>query len=226
MSKKSEKGKEQKQNQPRRGKPVSVESLIFVFGVYSTAFDRDILERGFKLALRSPDLLGEMLREFFRSKGENIEAFLGTEATTPPSKEEVLALVKPALKKGAEVAAWAQMIDIYFFNTERSPENLVYAFYNGARFVLTGEDKPTKEQSNQIWDLTLMLARTSKVGEPHWKKLEEESPVALKNWLEPIKETARKRYKTFLSQKGRAERTAEESLKEIMSDIFGGEETL
>jgi hypothetical protein len=207
--------------QHRRGKPISVESIILMFGLFTAIFDREVLERGFKLALRSPDLLGEKLREFFISKGTDIDTLLGAEAATPPSKAEVLAFADPALKRGVEAAVWAQIADIYFFNTERSPENLVYAFYNGVRFVIAGEVEPTKEQSNRIWDLTLLIARSSKIGAPHWKNLEEESPIALKNWLEPIKETARKRYKTFLSRKRRAERTAEESLKAIMADMFG-----
>jgi|SRR5437588_185246 len=215
----------QKKGKPRRGKPISVESAVFLFGLFSTINDREVLERLIRLALRSQSPLADKLREFFRAKGEDVDGFLGAEASKPSSMAEAFVVAEPILKKGVEAAILAQMADTYLFNTKQSPKNLVYAFYNGVRFVIAGENEPTKEQNKKIWDWTLLIARNSRIGAPHWEKLEKESPFALKDWLDPIKETARKRYETFLNRKRRAERTAEESLKEIISDIFGDDKT-
>jgi hypothetical protein len=225
MNDKPGKSKSKKQSRPRRGKPVSIYSAILFLGAAGVVHERPVVEQALRLALRSSEPWGNELRGFFSSKGMNVEGALGPDASRPTAKEEVLALAEPYIKMGRDWAAWAQIADIYYFNTARSPENVVYMFYNLVRFYIAGDKRPTKEQYKQIWDFTLRFARVSRKGVPHWKKLKEESPTALEDWLAPVKETARKRYKkTFLRQKRRADRTAEESLKNLMEDFFGNAE--
>jgi hypothetical protein len=138
---------------------------------------------------------------------------------------EVREFIEPFLKKGAEFATVAQIADLYLFRKERTPENVVYAFYTGIRFVVARERTPTKEESAKIWEIVLAIARAPRIGEPFWKELEEQGPHRLEDWIEERKEDARKKYKTFLGQKKRAERTSEKAFKSMMTDLFGSEET-
>lgn len=146
---------------------------------------------------------------------------------TPPPQliDEVREFAEPFLTKGSEMAIIAQIADIFLFDKERTPENIVYTFYTGIRYAFARERTPTKEESGRIWEIALMLARTSKLGEPRWKELEEQGPHRLEEWISERKEDARKRYKTFLGQKRQVEATAQKAFETIMSDIFGaGEE--
>jgi hypothetical protein len=222
MSKKSEKGKTKKPSRPRRGKPLSFEAAIFTFAMLKWAANPPAIGHGIMLALRDADLKEE-LRPWLASHVENIDSLMEGEPTTPPSKAEVRAFVEPFLRAGAETAVYAQIADLYLLRKERTPENLVYAFYNGARFFIAGEREPTDEEKKRIWEIALRLARTSKLGAPLWKELEDKGPVYLKDWIDERKEVARKRYETFLSQMKRATATADEAFKFLMSDMFGDE---
>jgi hypothetical protein len=123
------------------------------------------------------------------------------------------------------MAAFTQMADIYMFGKEPTPKNLLYAFYIGTRFALVRERTPTKRESKLIWEIALWITQNSKIGAPHWRKLESRGEVYLKDWIQKRKDNARKKYETFLNQKRRAVVSAEESLTSLMSDIFGDEET-
>lgn len=220
MSKKPVKGKTKKLSKPRRGKPLSFEAAIFTFALLKWAANPAAVEYGVKLALRDTDLR-DSLRSWLPSQAENIRNLMDEEPTAQPSKEEVKAVVEPFLRMGAETAIYAQIADLYLFRKERTPENLVYAFYNGARLFIAGEREPNDEEKKRIWEIALRLARTSKLGAPLWKELEDKGPVYLKDWIDERKEVARKRYETFLSQMKRATATADEAFKFLMSDIFG-----
>lgn len=225
MSKNDKKGKAHKQGRPRRRKVVSVESVIFLFGLLNAGTDKAVIERALKLGLRGPDLIKDWLRFWLESQGVDIGAFMSGELTDPATQAEVKELVAPALKKAAEMAAFAQMADIYMFGKEPTPKKLLYAFYIGTRFALVRERAPTKRESKLIWEIALWITQNSKIGAPHWRKLENQGEVYLKDWIQKRKDDARKKYETFLNQKRRAVASAEESLTSLMSDIFGDEET-
>ena len=225
MRKESKKGKLGKTRKSRGGKPISFESAIFIFGLLNAGADKSAIERALKLGLRSPDLIRDALMAFLLSQGANVDDLMAGEPTTPTAKSEVVEFVEPFLKRGAEMAAFAQIADIYLFGKDRTPENIVYAFYIGTRFVRTKDREPTKEEAKDIWETTLWISQNSKIGEIQWKELESKGPVYLKDWIDERKVDARKRYETFLIQKKRAEAIAEEALKKLMSDMFGnGEE--
>lgn len=220
MSKKPGKGKNKKTSKPRRSKPLSFEAAIFTFAMLKWAANPAAIEHGVKLALRDKELR-DSLQSWLPSQGENISNLMDGEPTAQPSKEEVKAFVEPFLRMGAETAAYAQIADLYLFRKERTPENLVYAFYNGARLFIAREREPNDEEKKRIWEIALRLARTSKLGAPLWKELEDKGSIYLKDWIDARKEVARKRYETFLNQVKRASATTDEALKIMMSDLFG-----
>lgn len=221
MVKKRKKRKASKSLKPRHGKNVSFESAIFLFGLLNTSSDTAVIERAFKLALRDPGPVRDGLKAWLESQGVDVDALMSGESTTPTSKPEVMELAEPALKKGAEMATLAQIVDIYLFGKARTPENIVYAFYIGIRFAVARERKPTKVESKWIWEIALWIAKTSKIGALHWKELESRGPFDLKDWIADRKADARKKYETFLRQKKRAEATAEKAFQSLMSDLFG-----
>jgi hypothetical protein len=104
------------------------------------------------------------------------------------------------LKKGAEFATFAQIADMYAFRGERTPESIVYAFYIGIRYAVARDRPPTNEQSKQIWETALRIARASKIGEPHWKELEERGPKHLEDWINVRKETRAKSTRPSLTR--------------------------
>ncbi|PYS94646.1 MAG: hypothetical protein DMF64_00160 [Acidobacteria bacterium] len=195
-----------------------------MFALLNLLSDEEALKRALKLALRDPGLIGAGLRSLFEGQGFNIVEMMSGEPDAPPTKAEVLTLVEPALKTGVEMATFAQMVDIYLFGQELTPENQVYAFYIGARYAIAREREPTNVEVKQIWHIALTLARNSKIGTPHWSELEGKGKFELKDWLDPLKESARKRFETFLEQKRRAEAAAEQSLNHIMSQVFSDDE--
>jgi len=114
----------------------------------------------------------------------------------------------------------AQIADIYLFGKDPIPENVVYSFYIVTRYVLVRERKPTREESKRIWEIALWLAQNSKIGAPHWKELEDRGEVHLNDWLNIMKENARKRFETFLKHKERAELASNESLNSLLEAVF------
>jgi len=189
----------------------------------NAGLEKSVIERTFKLALRGPDLIKNGLTTFLEPQGFNISELMLGEPTSPASQSEVRDLVEPFLKKGAEMTVLGQIADIYLFEKGRTPEDIVYAFYIGTRYALVRERKPTKEESKHIWEIALWIAQNSKIGAPYWKELESRGEVYLKDWLDLRKDTARKRFETFLKQKVRAELGAENALKSIMLQVFDDE---
>jgi len=224
MSKKSKNGKARELSQPRGVKPISFEAAIFIFGLLNMSANQAAVEHALKLALRDSDLR-DTLRTWLPSLGENIDTLIAGEPTDMPSKAAIRAFAEPFLNTGAGVVAYAQMADIYLFRNERTPENIMYAFYNGTRFIIAGEREPTDEEKKRIWKIALWLAQTSKIGAPHWKELESKGPIYLREWIDKRKDDARKKYKTFLSQMKRAQAATNNALASLMSNMFGDEET-
>jgi len=220
---KTKKGKKPRQSRP--GKNISFEAAILMFTFIGAISDKAVVERGLKLALRGPDLLRALLWSLMASQGIDLRPLMSGEGAAPATRAEVKELVEPLLKRGAEMATIAQIADIFLFSNERSPENIVYAFYTGIRYAVARERMPTKEESGQIWEIALLIARTSKSGEPHWKELEERDPQALEDWIDERKEDARKKYQTFLGQKRKAEATAQKAFGTLMADLFGRDES-
>lgn len=213
-----------KPRQLRNGKPISFESAIFIFALLNASADTTIIERALKLALRGPDLVRDALNTWLPAHGVNVDALMAEEPATKASKAEVMEFVEPFLKRASEMAVFAQIADIYLFGKERTPENIVYAFYIGTRFVITREREPTSDEKKRIWEIALFLAQTSNIGAPYWADLESKGPVYLKDWIDERKEDARKKYETFLRQKKKAEGTAEKAFKSLMSVMFGEDE--
>ena len=222
MDNKSKKKKGKKPSRPRPGKNISFEAAISLFAFLGATSDQAALLRGLGLALRGPALLRNFIFNLAASQGFDLRPMMGEEDSA--TRAEVKELAEPFLMKGAEWVTIAQIFDLYLFRKELTPESLVYAFYTGIRFYVAGERTPTKEESAAIWDAALMIARSSKIGEPFWKELEEQGPHRLEDWIEERKEDARKKYKTFLGQKRRAEETAQKAFESLMSDIFGDED--
>ena len=223
MNKKPKKVKGKKPRQPRPGKAISFEATILMLAYLSAISDKRVIEPALRLALRGPDLLRNFLLNIAASNGIDFRPLMDENAA-PTTLAEVREFAKPFLKTGSEMAIIAQMADIFLFGKERTPENIVYTFYTGIRYAFVGERTPTKAQSGRIWEIALMIARTSKLGDPRWKELEEKGPHHLEEWINQRKEDARKRYKTFLGQKRQAEATAQKAFDSIMSQIFGGDE--
>lgn len=205
--------------EPQARNYISFEAAILLFGILNASSDKGLLERAVKLALRGPEVLRTRLRAWLESHGVRLDSPMGG-ASRPVSSAEVRELAELPLKRAAEMVAMAQICDIYLFGKNRTPENIVYAFYIGTRFAVVKERQPTKEESKRIWDITLEIARSSKIGAPHWHELECKGQVYLKEWLDVCKENARKRYQTFLNQKNRAQGSADDALKFIMTDLF------
>lgn len=201
----------------QRGKRISFESAILLFGLLNAASDKAVIERAFKLALRSHHPLSDMLRVWAASQGEDVDRLMSGEPMTPATHAEVKEFVEPFLKNGAEAVTWAQIADAYLFDKERTPENIVYAFYNGTRFALVREREPTKDESKRIWEITLWIAQTSKIGAPYWEELKRQGPFDLKDWIDERKEDARKKYETFLRKKRSAEETAKHALMSLLN---------
>ena len=207
--------------QRKRSKAISVEAATLCFSLITSGQDARVIEQAMKLALRTPDPIGGWLKAWLESQGQNVHLLLSGAPPTETSQAEVRELIEPALRRGAEIVTLAQIADIYLFDRDLTPDNIVYAFYIGTRFAITRERRPTKKESQLIWDITLRIARASKIGAPRWTELESQSPTALKDWLYILKENARKRYETFLAQKKRAEESANNALSLILSDLFG-----
>lgn len=219
--KKQRKGKGK--TRQRRHDYVSFESAILLFGILNASLEKEVIERAFKLALRGPDLVKNGLRAFLEPQGVNISELMFGEPTSPVSQAEVKNFVQPFLKRGAEMATFGRIADIYLFGKELTPENVVYAFYIGTRYALVREHEPTKAESGRIWEIALWISQNSKIGQPYWKELESKGAVYLKDWLDVRKENARKRFETFLKQKVRAEKAAEDTLRSLMLMMFEDE---
>jgi hypothetical protein len=205
----------------KRHKPaVSVDSTILLFSLLTAGLDQSAIDHALKLALRGPAFIRDGVKTLLESQGVNVSAPMLGQMNTPTSELEVKEFVEPFLKKGAEMSTLAQIADIYLFEKERTPENVVYAFYIVTRYILVRERKPTKAESKRIWEIALWIAQNSKIGAPHWKELEVRGQLHLNDWLSTMKENARKRFETFLKHKKRAELASRDSLNSLLEAVF------
>jgi len=199
---------------------ISIDSTILLTSFLNACLDQTVVERALQLALRGPEYIRDGVKTFLENQGLNVNALVHDQPDTPTSQSEVREFVEPFLKKGAEISTLAQMTDIYLFAKDATAENVVYAFYIGTRYALVRERKPTKEESKRIWEIALWIAKNSKIGAIHWKQLELRGQVHLNDWLNVMKENARKRFETFLRQKERARRASDASLEALLSAVF------
>lgn len=224
MERKPKKKKRKKRGPPKRDLFISVESAAMVFAMFDAMSKSDMPQRVAKLLLRGPDLIKNNVRAFLESHGENVDQLMAGAPTTPTSATEVREFVEPFFKKGLESTNFTRMVDIYLFRKEPTPESVFFTFYIMIRFAFTQERKPNKLEAKLIWNLAETLTRTSKIGAPKWEELESRGGDALKDWLRPIKEGARKKYETFLIRKKKHEASAEKIFTTITSMLFGTEE--
>lgn len=194
-----------------------------VFAMLDALSKSEMPKHVVKLLLRGTDLIKNNVRTFLEARGENVDQLMAGEPSTTTSAAEVQEFVDPFLKKGLETTNFTRMVDIYLFRNEPTPESVFFTFYIMIRFAFTRERKPKKLEAKMIWDLAETLTRTSKIGAPKWEELESRGPDVLKNWLRPIKESARKKYETFLTRKKRHEASAERIFTTIISMLFGTE---
>lgn len=209
-----------KKRSQRHKRAISIDSTILLFSLLTAGLDQSAIDHALKLALRGPAFIRDGVRTLLESQGVKVSAPMQGQPNTPTSELEVKEFIKPFLKKGAEMSTLAQIADIYLFEKERTPENVVYAFYIVTRYVLVRERKPTKAESKRIWEIALWIAQNSKIGAPHWKELEDLGQVHLNDWLSTLKENARKRFETFSKHKKRAELASKESLNSLLEAVF------
>lgn len=213
-------GPMKKQRSQKRKRSVSIDSTILLFGLLNVCLDRSAIEHGLRLALRGPEFIRDGIKTLFATQGINVTAIMQNEGNIPASQLEVKQFVELFLKKGAEMSTLAQITDVYLFEKDSTPENVVYAFYIATRYTLVRERKPTKAESKRIWEIALWIAQNSKIGAPHWKELEDQGQVHLNDRLLTMKENARKRFETFLKHKERAELASNESLNSLLEAVF------
>lgn len=101
-----------------------------------------------------------------------------------------------------------------------SADGIVYVLYIIIRFCIARDSKPTADQNKRIWSTTLSLTERSTIGGRHWRELEKKGKVYLDDWIHNVKENARKRFKTFMSQKKRMEANADRAFGELFALFF------
>ncbi|HEY0377225.1 MAG TPA: hypothetical protein VGC87_09730 [Pyrinomonadaceae bacterium] len=225
MTKQPVKRKSKRRRQPKRSRYTTAEAAALAVAILVAGTDKSSIERLIKLALRAPDELIRNLTAFLLAQhGENIEAWLSNEPTTPASKEELVEITKPVLKIATNYISMAQLLDIYLIGKAQSPDDVLFAFYIGARMLISQERTPSKEESRRIWELTVDITRRSKIGGRHLQELEQRGQVYLDSWLEEVKEKARKKFLTFVRQKKQTEENANKSFNWLLSFLFDADE--
>jgi hypothetical protein len=204
----------------KRKRSVSIDSTILLFGLLNVCLDPLAIDHGLKLLLRGPEFMRDGIKALLETQGIDVTAIIQNGPNTPASQSDIKQFVEVFLKKGAEMSTLAQITDVYLFEKDSTPENVVYAFYIATRYIIVRERKPTKAESKRIWEIALWIAQNSKIGAPHWKKLEDRGQVHLNDWLVTMKENARKRFETFLKHKKRAELASKESLNSLLEAVF------
>lgn len=217
---KSKKPQRKKARQPKGGQYISIETASLAFAILLAGNNKDLLGRLFKLALRGPDIIQFAATLLLGYYGVNTELLMQGEPDTPATKDELVEVVRPVLKEGTRLVSFAQVFDLYLLRSQPTPESIVYVFYIIARYFVAKEQEPTKEQSQQIWAIAITIVRASNIGAKHLEELENKGEIYLKDWLDKVKENARKKFKTFLNQKQRMEKTADRTFESLYSFLF------
>lgn len=202
------------------GKQISLDTASLTFALLLAGTSSERFERIAKLALRGPDLIKFGMTALLTHVGANAQVLMQGQPTTPASREELIEITKPILQEGARLASFAQLFDLYLLNRQPTAESIVYVFYMIVRYVASQEQEPSKEQSKVIWEITLKIARSSKIGEKHWKYLGSKGQPYLEDWLNEVKENARKKFKTFRNQKKRMEDNADRTFNSLFTFLF------
>jgi hypothetical protein len=208
---------------PTKRRTISLEGAALAFAMFSLAYDQQESERAAKLALRGPEPLRQMARAFLEMRGKDVDQMLSEEPDAAATKVEAKELAASLFKKGSALAAGTQLLSTYLLDESSTPEGIISISYIFLRLVHVGEREPSAEESKQIWDAALEIARHSNIAGRRWKEEQEKGQVHLDGWLEDAKEKARKKFQTFLSRKQRVEAAAEETFKNLMSILFGEE---
>ncbi len=219
--KKSGKRKSKKRRQPKRSRYTTAEAAALAVAMLVAGTNKSSIERLIKLSLRAPDDLIRNVAAFLLTQhGENVEAWLSGEPAALASKEELIEVAKPALKTATDCISAAQLFDLYLIGKAQTPEDIIFAFYIGARMFIAQERTPTKGQSKFIWEIAVDLTRRSKIGGLHLQELEQQGQVHFDSWLEEVKEKARKKFLTFVRQKRQIEKNANKSFNWLLSFLF------
>src|SRR5438552_1399189 len=119
----------------QRKRSVSIDSTILLFGLLNVCLDPSAIDHGLKLALRGPEFIRDGIKALLEGQGISITAMMQNGPNIPASQSEVKQFVEQFLKKGAEMSTLAQITDIYLFQKDSTPENVVYAFYIATRYI-------------------------------------------------------------------------------------------
>lgn len=211
---------ETKERQSRRGSQVSADAAAIALALLFLANDRSMVEQAIMMLLRGPEFIKEKLLCLLKQNGFNTEPLESVPPEPQTSKAMVVELAKPLLRRGVDMVVGTQLVDIYLLNTPLSAENQLYIFYIGLRYFYSGEKKPTAKERKLIWDKTLEFSRTSQIGSCRWEELEKKGEQATKDWIRSVKDTARKRFETFLRQKKQLEESANKTFDSLLSFLF------
>ena len=203
----------------KRDQYLSIESASLALAILLLANDKVRLTQLTDLAQRRPDILREVVKPLMGSFSA-FEVPVFDENVILATKEELIEIVRPVLEDGTRLASFARIFDLYMLRNPVSPDGIVYVLYIIVRFCIARDSKPTAEQNKLIWSTVLSLTERSKIGGSHWRELEEAGEVYLNDWIRNVKENARKRFKTFISQKTRMEANADHAFRELFSLFF------
>jgi hypothetical protein len=223
---KTGKKKGKKRRQSSRGLSTSAEAAALAIAILNLGADKSLIEGLLKLALRAPnELIRNWLRSFLEQQRVSVDSLLSGEPTTPASKAELIQLATPALKAATDCISVAQLIDLYLIKKSQSPDDLVFAFYIGVRLYIANERVPSKDESKRIWEIVLLLTHQSKIGARHLQELERRGQIYVEDWLEGVKDKARKKFQTFLNQKRQIEKNADRSFHWLLAFLFDSNES-
>lgn len=214
---------EQKKTRRAKGsRHISLEAATLAASMILASANRDVIERLIVMGLRgSNDLLRSLIEMLLQSQGEDVAAWRLREPIVEPSKAEVMNILKPQLHSAAQIICGMQVL--YSYLEQPSVDDVVFYFYTVVRVLKVGETRqPTAAESKQIWEATLEIVRSSRLGAHHWREMEEKGSEHLVDWLDYVKENARRRFKTFMRQKGRTEATASRTLQSLLRVLFDG----
>jgi hypothetical protein len=194
--------------------PIDTAALaVFLASVVS---NRPLLEQGIKLVLGGSD---NVLRQILEKNGIDTSSLPSEDHSDVSLRQRFREFSSPLLKTAAEFISIAPVLDGYL--KSHSADDAMIFFYMITRLVLTKDDIPSKMESKRIWQITLDLARSSKIVAREWNKKEAKGDVYLKQWIRRVKDTAHRRFRTFLKQKARAENNATSIYKSLLFLLHG-----
>lgn len=196
---------------------IPIDTAALAVFLASVVNNRPLLEQGIKLVLGGSD---NVLRQILEKNGIDTSSLPNENHPDVSLGQRFREFTSPLLKTAAEFISIAPVLDGYL--KSHSADDAVIFFYMITRLVLTKDQIPTKMESKRIWQITLDLAKSSKIVSREWKKKEGKGEVYLKQWIRGVKDTAHRRFRTFLKQKARAENNAANVYKSLLFLVHGG----